>query len=179
MNEKLVIKTAHSLNKEKYVLEKLNKQIDNLKEKEDQLRREIAMTAEHLHSSKLKEQEVKEANIRVKMAAEEEITKNKKDHNELNILREMKLKMQKELTRAIQDNLNSKYALEAVREKKFGLENNLRNLQDTFSQLNNEKESLNNELIQYKQEYDELMQIYELKRSEDVQLKSLYKFHFK
>ena len=38
---------------------------------------------------------------------------------------------------------------------------------------------LNSELMNYKQEYDELIQIYELKKSEDVQLKSLYKFHFK
>jgi hypothetical protein len=179
MNEKLVIKTAHSLNKERYILDKLNKQIDNLKEKEDFLRREIGMTAEYLYNSKIKEQEVKEANVRVKMMAEEEIVKNKKDHNELNMLREMKIKLQKELTRAIQDNLNAKYSLEAVREKKVGLEYNLRNLQDTYSQMANEKDSLNRELLQYKNEYDELMQVYELKRSEDVQLKELYKFHFK
>jgi chromosome segregation ATPase len=179
MNEKLVIKTAHSLNKEKYILDKLNKEIDNLKVKEEFLRKEINMTAEHLHNSKLKEQEVKEANVRVKMMAEEEIIKNKKDHNELNMLREMKIKLQKEMTRAIQDNLNAKYALESVREKKVGLEDNLRNLQDTHSQLTNEKEALNHELMSFKQEYDELMQVYELKRSEDVQLKSLYKFHFK
>ena len=179
MNEKLVIKTAHSLNKEKYILEKLNKQIENLKEKEEFFRKEINMTAEHLEYSKLKEQEVKEANHRVKIQAEEEIIKNKKDHNELNMLREVKMKLQKELTRAVQDNLNAKYALEAVREKKSGLEYNLKNLQDNYSQLVSEKEILNNELLQFKQEYDELMQIYELKRSEDVQLKSLYKFHFK
>jgi chromosome segregation ATPase len=179
MNEKLVIKTAHSLNKEKYILERLNKEIDNLKEKEDKLKREINMTAEQLHSSKLKEQEVKEANIRVKMVAEEEIVKNKKDHNELNILREMKIKLQKELNRAIQDNLNAKYALEATRDNKINLDNNLRNLQDNYHQVVNEREALNNELMQYKHEYDELMQVYELKRSEDVQLKSLYKFHFK
>ena len=40
MNERMVIKTAKSLNREKYLLDKLNKQIENLKEKESNLKKE-------------------------------------------------------------------------------------------------------------------------------------------
>jgi chromosome segregation ATPase len=179
MNERIVIKTAHSLNKEKYVLEKLNKQIENLKDKEEQLRREISIANENTQNSKLKEQVVKEANVKVRLQAEEEQMKNKKDQNELNMLKDLKLKIQKELSRAVQDNVSSKFNLTAVRENKRAVHTQLENLQDTYSHLVNEKESLNNELLQYKNEYDELMQLYELKRSEDLQLKNLYKFHFK
>jgi hypothetical protein len=179
MNEKMVIKTAKSLNREKYVLEKLNKQIESLKEKEEYLKKELAQTSDNLQTSKIKEQEIKEANLKVKMMAEEEIMKNKKDHNELTMLREMKKNIQKELNRAVQDNLNAKYSLDSLRETKKVLESNLRNLQETNNTVTQEKEILNQELLKYKQEYDELMQIYELKRSEDMQLKSLYKFHFK
>jgi chromosome segregation ATPase len=179
MNEKIVIKTAHSLNKEKYVLEKLNKQIENLKDKEEQLRREISIANENTQNSKLKEQVVKEANVKVRLQAEEEQMKNKKDQNELNMLKDLKLKMQKELNRAVQDNVCVKFSLTAVRENKRAVHTQLENLQDTYNHLINEKESLNNELLQYKNEYDDLMQLYELKRSEDLQLKNLYKFHFK
>lgn len=179
MNEKMVIKTAKSLNKEKFVLDKLNKQIEQLKEKEEYLKKELASTTENLQHSKIKEQEIKEMNLRVKMSAEEEALKNKKDHNELTMLREMKKNVQKELNRAIQDNLNAKYNLDSLRETKKVLESNMRGLQENHSQLSDEKDKLNNELLQLKQEYDELMQLYELKKSEDVQLKTLYKFHFK
>lgn len=179
MNEKMVIKTAKSLNKEKYVLEKLNKQIEQLREREDALKKELAETTDNLQSSKVREQEIKEANLKVKMHAEEEVMKNKKDHNELTMLREMKKNVQKELNRAIQDNLNAKYNLDSLRENKKVLESNLKNLQDNFQNLSQDKDTLNGELLKLKAEYDELMQLYELKKSEDVQLKSLYKFHFK
>lgn len=179
MNEKMVIKTAKSLNREKYVLEKLNKQIEQLKEKEEYLKAELSSTTENLQISKIKEQEIKETNLRVKMSAEEEAMKNKKDHNELTMLREMKKNVQKELNRAIQDNLNAKYNLDSLREQKKVLESNMGNLQDNYQQLSQEKDYLNQELLQLKQEYDELMQLYEMKKSEDTQLKTLYKFHFK
>jgi uncharacterized protein (DUF3084 family) len=179
MNEKMVVKTAKSLNREKYVLEKLNKQIEQLQEKEMSLKRELSETSENLQISKIKEQEIKEANLKVKMQAEEEVMKNKKDHNELTMLREMKKNVQKELNRAIQDNLNAKYNLDSLRENKKVLESNLRNLQENYQQLSQDKDGLNEELLSLKSEYDELMQLYELKKSEDVQLKSLYKFHFK
>ena len=179
MNEKMVNKTAKSLNREKYILEKLNKQIEILKEKEEQLKRELTQCSENLHQSKLKEQEIKDTNMKIKLIAEEEIMKNKKDHNELTMLRDMKKNVQKELNRAIQDNLNAKYGLDSLRENKRVLEENLMNLQDTYKNSANERDLLNAELMKYKQEYDELIQIYELKKSEDVQLKSLYKFHFK
>jgi hypothetical protein len=97
MNEKMVVKTAKSLNREKYVLEKLNKQIEQLQEKEMSLKRELSETSENLQISKIKEQEIKEANLKVKMQAEEEVMRNKKDHNELTMLREMKKNVQKEL----------------------------------------------------------------------------------
>lgn len=179
MNEKMVIKTAKSLNREKFVLEKLNKQIEQLREKEEYLKKELNETSENLQNSKLREQEIKEANLRVKMHAEEEVMKNKKDHNELTMLREMKKNVSKELNRAVQDNLNAKYSLDSLRETKKVLESNLRNLQDNYQNLSGDKEQLNGELLMLKAEYDELMQLYELKKSEDIQLKSLYKFHFK
>lgn len=179
MNEKMVNKTAKSLNREKFILEKLNKQIEILREKEEQLKRELTLCSENLHQSKLKEQEIKDTNMKIKLIAEEEIMKNKKDHNELTMLREMKKNVQKELNRAIQDNLNAKYGLDSLRENKRSLEENLINLQETYKNSANERDILNAELMKYKQEYDELIQIYELKKSEDVQLKSLYKFHFK
>jgi hypothetical protein len=179
MNEKIVLQTSKSLNKEKFILEKLNKQIENLKEKEEYLKKELAESNNNLHLSKMKEQEIKEANLQIKVIAEEEIMKNKKDHSELTMLRDMKKNVQKELNRTIQDNLNAKYSLDSQREQKKALEHNLRNLQETFFNLSTEKDDLNTELITLKQEYDELMQLYELKKSEDVQLKSLYKFHFK
>ena len=147
MNEKIVLQTAKTLNKEKFVLEKLNKQIDNLKEKENYLKKELEESYNHLEKSKFKEQEIKEANLQVKMIAEEEILKNKKDHSELTLLRDMKKNVQKELNRAIQDNLNAKYSLDAQREQKKALQVNLSNLQDNYSVLNNEKENLNSELL--------------------------------
>ena len=52
-------------------------------------------------------------------------------------------------------------------------------LNENYQLLSGEKDSLNQELLNLKSEYDELMEIYELKKSEDIQLKSLYKFHFK
>lgn len=179
MNEKMVNKTAKSLNREKFILEKLNKQIEILKEKEEQLKRELTQCSENLHQSKLKEQEIKDTNMKIKLIAEEEIMKNKKDHNELTMLRDMKKNVQKELNRAIQDNLNAKYGLDSLRENKRVLEDNLINLQENYKNSSNERDLLNAELMKYKQEYDEMIQIYELKKSEDVQLKSLYKFHFK
>jgi uncharacterized protein (DUF3084 family) len=179
INEKMVLKTAKSLNREKYVLEKLNKQIEQLKEKEEYLKKELSLTSENLKGSKMKEDEIKQMNMRTKFHAEEEIMKNKQDHNELTMLREMKKNVQKELNRAIQDNLNAKYNLDSLRETKKVLESNLMNLQDNYQHMSGEKDSLNQELLKYKQEYDELMQLYELKKSEDVQLKTLYKFHFK
>jgi chromosome segregation ATPase len=179
MNDKMVSKTAKSLNREKFILEKLNKQIEILKEKEESLKKELTMCSENLHQSKLKEQEIKDTNMKIKLIAEEEIMKNKKDHNELTMLRDMKKNVQKELNRAIQDNLNAKYGLDSLRENKKTLEEQLLGLQDTFKKSSEERDMLNSELMKYKQEYDELIQIYELKKSEDVQLKSLYKFHFK
>jgi len=175
----MVSKTAKSLNREKFILEKLNKQIEILKEKEDSLKRELTLCSENLHQSKLKEQEIKDTNMKIKLIAEEEIMKNKKDHNELTMLRDMKKNVQKELNRAIQDNLNAKYGLDSLRENKKTLEEQLLGLQETFKNSSSERDMLNSELMKYKQEYDELIQIYELKKSEDVQLKSLYKFHFK
>jgi len=179
MNEKMVNKTAKSLNREKFILEKLNKQIEILREKEEQLKRELTQCSENLHQSKLKEQEIKDTNMKIKLIAEEEIMKNKKDHNELTMLRDMKKNIQKELNRANQDNLNAKYGLDSLRENKRVSEEGLLNLQETYKNSANERDLLNAELMKYKQEYDELIQIYELKKSEDVQLKSLYKFHFK
>ncbi len=175
----MVSKTAKSLNREKFVLEKLNKQIEILKEKEESLKKELTLCSENLHQSKLKEQEIKDTNMKIKLIAEEEIMKNKKDHNELTMLRDMKKNVQKELNRVIQDNLNAKYGLDSLRENKKTLEEQLLGLQDTFKKSSEERDMLNSELMRYKQEYDELIQIYELKKSEDVQLKSLYKFHFK
>ena len=54
----MVIKTAKSLNREKYMLDKLNKQIENLKEKENDLKKEYKEVTQNLQNSKLKEQEM-------------------------------------------------------------------------------------------------------------------------
>ena len=178
MNERMVIKTAKSLNKEKYMLDKLNKQIESLQEKESALKKEFKEITQNLQNSKLKEQEMKEENIKIKQMAEEEIMKNRKDHNELTMLREMKKNLQKELNRAIQENLTAKYNLESIKENKKLVESNLNSLQSTYNQLAADKERLNNELLAAKQEYDELMQMYELKKNEDAQLRNLYNFHF-
>ena len=78
MNERMVIKTAKSLNREKYQLDKLNKQIQNLQEKESNLKKEFKEITQNLQNSKLKEQEMKEENLKIKQMAEEEIMKNKK-----------------------------------------------------------------------------------------------------
>jgi chromosome segregation ATPase len=94
------------------------------------------------------------------------------------MLREMKKKLQKELNRAIQENLSAKYNLESIKENKKLVESNLNSLQNTYNQLVADKEKLNNELLAAKQEYDELMQMYELKKNEDAQLRNLYNFHF-
>ena len=118
MNERMVIKTAKSLNKEKYMLDKLNKQIESLQEKESALKKEFKEITQNLQNSKLKEQEMKEENTKIKQMAEEEIMKNRKDHNELTMLREMKKNLQKELNRAIQENLTAKYNLESIKENK-------------------------------------------------------------
>ncbi len=179
MNDKIVLKSAKSFNIEKHNLDKLNKQIDNLREKEENLKHEIEVATNNLQNSRIKEQDIKELNNKIKMNADEEIMRNKKDHNELAILREMKNSLQKDLARVMQENLNTKYGLQSLREQRGVLENNLKNLQETYSQVAEEKENYNQELLQYKQEYDELMQLYELKKTEDIQLKSLYKFHFK
>ena len=174
----MVIKTAKSLNKEKYMLDKLNKQIESLQEKETALKKEFKEITQNLQNSKLKEQEMKEENTKIKQMAEEEIMKNRKDHNELTMWREMKKNLQKELNRAIQENLSAKYNLESIKENKKLVESNLNSLQNTYNQLVADKEKLNNELLAAKQEYDELMQMYELKKNEDAQLRNLYNFHF-
>ena len=174
----MVIKTAKSLNREKYMLDKLNKQIENLQEKEQKLINEYNEVTKNLQNSKMKEEEMKEQNKKIKQIAEEEIMKNRKDHNELTMLREMKKNLQKELNRAIQENLNAKYNLESIKENKKLVEANLNSLKDTYNQLTIDKEKLNQELLCAKQEYDELMQLYELKKNEDAQLRNLYNFHF-
>ena len=174
----MVIKTAKSLNKEKYMLDKLNKQIESLQEKETALKKEFKEITQNLQNSKLKEQEMKEENTKIKQMAEEEIMKNRKDHNELTMLREMKKNLQKELNRAIQENLSAKYNLESIKENKKLVESNLNSLQNTYNQLVADKEKLNNELLAAKQEYDELMQMYDLKKNVDAQLRNLYNFHF-
>ncbi len=179
ISEKMVAKTAKSLTREKYILEKLNKQIEVLKEKEDSLKRELEAVSEDLKESKLRENEVKQLNLKAKLQADEEIMKNKQEHNELTMLKEMKKTIEKELNRAVQDNLNAKFNLDFVKENKRTLESNFKSLQETNFTLTTEKEDLNKELLKYKQQYDELMQMYEQKKSEDSQLKNLYKFHFK
>ena len=178
ISEKMVSRTAKSLTREKYVLEKLNKQIQNFKEKEDSLKKELEAISEDLKEAKSREQEVKQLNINAKIQADEEIMKNKQEHNELTMLKEMKKSIQKELNRAVQDNLNAKYNLDYLKENRRTLESNYKALQETNSTLTNEKEDLNEELLKCKQDYDELMQMFEQKKSEDNQLKNLYKFHF-
>ena len=117
-------------------------------------------------------------NMKIKQMAEDEIKKNKKDHNELTMLRETKKNLQKELNRAVQENLNAKYNLESIKENKKIVETNLNNLKATYNQLTLDKEKLNEELLKAKQEYDELMQIYELKKNEDEILRKMYNEHF-
>lgn len=174
----MVLKTAKNLNKEKYNLDKLNNQILLLKEKEEKLKQELRESEIQLSLSKKKEEEIKEVNSKVKVMAKEEMMKNKNDHNELVNLREMKKMLQKDLNRVMQENLKAKYELESLRETTRSLENNVQNLQGTYNETCKERDDLNDELMKYKQEYDELMQIYELKKSEDAQLKQLYNFHF-
>ena len=174
----MVIKTAKSLNREKYMLDKLNKQIENLQQKENNLKKEFKEVSQNLQNSKLKEQEMKVENLKIKQMAEEEIMKNRKDHNELTMLREMKKNLQKELNRAIQENLAAKYNLESIKEIKKLVESNLNSLQETYNQLTSDKGKLNDKLLKAIQEYDELMQIYELKKNEDAQLRNLYNFRF-
>ena len=178
MTDKMVLKTAKNLNKEKYNLDKLNNQILLLKEKEEKLKQELRESEIQLSLSKKKEEEIKEVNSKVKVMAKEEMMKNKNDHNELVNLREMKKMLQKDLNRVMQENLKAKYELESLRETTRSLENNVQNLQGTYNETCKERDDLNDELMKYKQEYDELMQIYELKKSEDAQLKQLYNFHF-
>ena len=80
---------------------------------------------------------MKEENLKIKQMAEEEIKKNKKDHNELTMLREMKKNLQKELNRAIQENLNAKYNLESIKENKKMVESNLNSLKETYIKEDN------------------------------------------
>ena len=54
----MVIKTAKSLNREKYMLDKLNKQIENLKEKENNLKKEYKEVTKNLENAKIKEKEM-------------------------------------------------------------------------------------------------------------------------
>ena len=68
--------------------------------------------------------------------------------------------------------------MESIKENKKIVETNLNNLKATYNQLTLDKEKLNEELLRAKQEYDELMQLYELKKNEDAQLRNLYNFHF-
>mgnify|MGYP007070226481 CR=1 FL=1 len=67
---------------------------------------------------------------------------------------------------------------ESIKENKKIVEANLNNLKSTYNQLNMDKEKLNEELLRAKQEYDELMQIYELKKNEDEILRKMYNNHF-
>ena len=55
--------------------------------------------------------------------------------------------LQKELNRAIQENLTAKYNLESIKENKKLVESNLNSLQSTYNQLAADKERLNNELL--------------------------------
>jgi predicted HNH restriction endonuclease len=178
MNEKMVLETAKRLNREKYILEKLNKQIETLKEKEDYLVKELESTSENLLKSKQTEEEIKNMNYKVKILANEESTKNQIGHSELLKLKNVKINLQKELNRVILENLQSKYTLDSLREQKKSLESTLGSLRETHSKISVEKEQLAQELNNAKNEYDELIQVYQNKRNEDMQLKSLYKFHF-
>ena len=178
MNEKMVLETAKRLSREKYILEKLNKQIETLKEKEQYLVKELESTSDNLLRSKQSEEEIKNMNYKVKVLANEESTKNQIGHSELLKLKNVKINLQKELNRVIQENLQSKYSLESLRENRKSLESTLNNLRETHSKISGDKEKLSQELNSAKNEYDELIQIYQNKRNEDMQLKSLYKFHF-
>lgn len=178
MNEKMVIETAKKLNKEKYYLEKLNKQIENLQEKERSLQRELEETTENFMKSKQREEEIKNQNYKVKILANEESTKNEINHSELLKLKNVKNNLQKELSRVVQENLQAKYTLESLIETRKGLESTLNNLREAFKRIDEEKDILSQELSNAKNEYDELIQIYQNKKNEDNQLKSLYKYHF-
>ena len=178
MNEKMVLETAKRLNKEKYILEKLNKQIEALKEKEQYLIKELESTSENLMKSKQSEEEIKNMNYKVKVLANEESTKNQIGHSELIKLKNVKANLQKELNRITQENIQSKYTLESLRENRKGLEMTLNNLRETHSKISSEKEQLSEELNSATNEYKELIQIFQNKKNEDLQLKSLYKFHF-
>ena len=174
----MVLETAKRLSREKYILEKLNKQIETLKEKEQYLVKELESTSDNLLRSKQSEEEIKNMNYKVKVLANEESTKNQIGHSELLKLKNVKINLQKELNRVIQENLQSKYSLESLRENRKSLESTLNNLRETHSKISGDKEKLSQELNSAKNEYDELIQIYQNKRNEDMQLKSLYKFHF-
>lgn len=174
----MVLETAKRLNREKYILEKLNKQIETLKEKEQYLIKELEQTSDNLLKSKQTEEEIKNMNYKVKILANEESTKNQIGHSELLKLKNVKINLQKELNRVIQENLQSKYTLDSLREQRKSLESTLGSLRETHSKISIEKEQLSQELSNAKNEYDELIQIYQNKRNEDMQLKSLYKFHF-
>ena len=178
MNEKMVLETAKRLNKEKYILEKLNKQIEALKEKEQYLIKELESTSENLMKSKQSEEEIKNMNYKVKVLANEESTKNQIGHSELLKLKNVKINLQKELNRIVQENLQSKYTLESLRENRKSLDSTLNNLRETHYKISVEKDQFSNELSMAKNEYDELIKLYQNKRNEDMQLKSLYKFHF-
>ena len=178
MNEKMVLETAKRLNREKYILEKLNKQIEALKDKEQYLIKELESTSDNLLRSKQSEEEIKNMNYKVKVLANEESTKNQIGHSELLKLKNVKINLQKELNRIVQENLQSKYTLESLRENRKSLDSTLNNLRETHYKISVEKDQFSNELSMAKNEYDELIKLYQNKRNEDMQLKSLYKFHF-
>ncbi len=179
MNQIKINKSAKTSNREKFLLEKLKIEIQILKEKEHELKRELSLCWENLNISKQRDKEIRDIKLKIKLIAEEEIMKNKKDHLELSMLIDIKKNFRKELDKAIQDNLKANCGLDNLRENKIKLEKNLINLQETYENAANERNSSNKELIKFKQEYDELLQIYDLNKSENFQLKSLYKFHFK
>ena len=174
----MVLETAKRLNREKYILEKLNKQIEALKDKEQYLIKELESTSDNLLRSKQSEEEIKNMNYKVKVLANEESTKNQIGHSELLKLKNVKINLQKELNRIVQENLQSKYTLESLRENRKSLDSTLNNLRETHYKISVEKDQFSNELSMAKNEYDELIKLYQNKRNEDMQLKSLYKFHF-
>jgi chromosome segregation ATPase len=93
-------------------------------------------------------------------------------------LKNVKINLQKELNKIVQENLQSKYTLESLRENRKSLDSTLNNLRETYYKISVEKDQFSNELSMAKNEYDELIKLYQNKRNEDMQLKSLYKFHF-
>ena len=94
--------------------------------------------------------------------------KNKKDPNELNMLSQMKKNVQKEFNKEIQVNLNTKYNLESIKGNKKLVEANKKNWKNIYNQITINKEKLNEELLRAKQEYDELIKLYKLKKNEDA-----------